>query len=74
MASVYRALVEEKGHIYVCGDITMAVDVMTRICDIIAKCRHISKDDADIVLKGIKVGSPNIFVGFKTHWCGGIWI
>ena len=53
--SVYNVLVEEKGHVYVCGDVTMAADVMNKICDIISELSNVSETKAREVVKQIKV-------------------
>lgn len=53
--SVYRALKEQGGHIYVCGDVTMAADVLKAIQRIMAQQGKLSEEDAGVFISRLRV-------------------
>lgn len=61
---VYRALKEQGGHIYVCGDVTMAADVLKAIQRIMTQKGKLSVEDAGVFISRLRVsdglapGSP----------------
>lgn len=52
---VYRALKEQGGHIYVCGDVTMAADVLKAIQRIMAQQGKLSVEDAGVFISRLRV-------------------
>ena len=46
---------KDGGHIYVCGDVKMADDVMKTLCDIISGSKHVSVQKAKETVKQLKV-------------------
>lgn len=61
---VYRALKEQGGHIYVCGDVTMAADVLKAIQRIMTQQGKLSVEDAGVFISRLRVSfldpCPNI--------------
>ena len=53
--SVYRALKEQGGHIYVCGDVTMAADVLKAIQRIMTQKGKLSVEDAGVFISRLRV-------------------
>lgn len=53
--TVYRALKEQGGHIYVCGDVTMAADVLKAIQRIMAQQGRLSEEDAGVFISRLRV-------------------
>lgn len=53
--SVYRALKEQGGHIYVCGDVTMAADVLKAIQRIMTQQGKLSEEDAGVFISRLRV-------------------
>ncbi|XP_052611131.1 LOW QUALITY PROTEIN: nitric oxide synthase, brain [Peromyscus californicus insignis] len=51
---VYRALKEQGGHIYVCGDVTMAADVLKAIQRIMTQQGKLSEEDAGVFLSRLR--------------------
>uniref|UniRef100_A0A8C6TYH5 Nitric oxide synthase n=1 Tax=Neogobius melanostomus TaxID=47308 RepID=A0A8C6TYH5_9GOBI len=51
---VYQCLKEEQGHIYVCGDVTMAGDVLKTIQQIIKQHGHMSLEEAGIFISKLR--------------------
>ncbi|XP_069892749.1 nitric oxide synthase 1 isoform X1 [Dipodomys merriami] len=51
---VYRALKEQGGHIYVCGDVTMAADVLKAIQRIMAQQGKLSEEDAGVFISRLR--------------------
>lgn len=54
---VYRALKEQGGHIYVCGDVTMAADVLKAVQRIMTQQGKLSAEDAGVFVSRLKVSS-----------------
>ncbi|KAK1792259.1 hypothetical protein P4O66_012215 [Electrophorus voltai] len=52
--TVYRCLKEEWGHIYVCGDVTMAGDVLKTIQQIIKQHGNMSLEDAGFYISKLR--------------------
>lgn len=52
---VYRALKEQGGHIYVCGDVTMAADVLKAVQRIMAQQGKLSEEDAGVFISRLRV-------------------
>ena len=52
---VYRALKEQGGHIYVCGDVTMAADVLKAIQRIMTQQGKLSVEDAGVFISRLRV-------------------
>lgn len=52
---VYRALKEQGGHIYVCGDVTMAADVLKAIQRIMTQQGKLSAEDAGVFISRLRV-------------------
>jgi hypothetical protein len=52
---VYRALKEQGGHIYVCGDVTMAADVLKAIQRIMTQQGKLSEEDAGLFISRLRV-------------------
>lgn len=52
---VYRALKEQGGHIYVCGDVTMAADVLKAIQRIMTQQGKLSEEDAGVFISRLRV-------------------
>lgn len=58
--TVYQRLREEGGHIYVCGDVTMAGDVLKTIQQIIKLHGNMSLEDAGFYISKLRVRTaPN---------------
>uniref|UniRef100_A0A452G3H3 Nitric oxide synthase n=1 Tax=Capra hircus TaxID=9925 RepID=A0A452G3H3_CAPHI len=51
---VYRALKEQGGHIYVCGDVTMAADVLKAIQRIMTQKGKLSVEDAGVFISRLR--------------------
>ncbi|KAM9194759.1 nitric oxide synthase 1 isoform 1-T1 [Dugong dugon] len=51
---VYRALKEQGGHIYVCGDVTMAADVLKAIQRILTQQGKLSVEDAGVFVSRLR--------------------
>ncbi|XP_062038829.1 nitric oxide synthase 1 [Lepus europaeus] len=51
---VYRALKEQGGHIYVCGDVTMAADVLKAVQRIMAQQGKLSAEDAGVFISRLR--------------------
>uniref|UniRef100_A0A8C8XC74 Nitric oxide synthase n=1 Tax=Panthera leo TaxID=9689 RepID=A0A8C8XC74_PANLE len=51
---VYRALKEQGGHIYVCGDVTMAADVLKAIQRIMTQQGKLSAEDAGVFISRLR--------------------
>lgn len=52
---LYQALKEQGGHIYVCGDVTMAADVLKAIQRIMAQQGKLSVEDAGVFISRLRV-------------------
>lgn len=52
---VYQCLREEGGHIYVCGDVTMAGDVLKNVQQIIKQEGNMSLEDAGLFISKLRV-------------------
>ncbi|XP_014710199.3 nitric oxide synthase 1 isoform X1 [Equus asinus] len=52
--TVYRALKEQGGHIYVCGDVTMAADVLKAIQRIMTQQGKLSVEDAGVFISRLR--------------------
>uniref|UniRef100_A0A8D1BY32 Nitric oxide synthase n=1 Tax=Sus scrofa TaxID=9823 RepID=A0A8D1BY32_PIG len=52
--AVYRALKEQGGHIYVCGDVTMAADVLKAIQRIMTQQGKLSVEDAGVFISRLR--------------------
>lgn len=57
--SVYRALKEQGGHIYVCGDVTMAADVLKAIQRIMTQQGKLSEEDAGVFISRLRVSDSS---------------
>lgn len=55
-AEIYRLIVHEKGHFYVCGDCTMAEDVYQNLRTIIQKYGALSEDQVERFMLQLRVG------------------
>lgn len=64
--TVYRYLREERGHIYVCGDVTMAGDVLKTVQQIIMQQGNMSLEDAGFFISKLRVRS-NVATVMFTH-------
>lgn len=53
--TVYQCLREQGGHIYVCGDVTMAGDVLKTIQQIIKQQGNMSLEDAGVFISKLRV-------------------
>lgn len=53
--SVYQCLREEGGHIYVCGDVTMAGDVLKTVQQVIKQQGNMSLEDAGFFISKLRV-------------------
>uniref|UniRef100_A0A4W3I4F6 Nitric oxide synthase n=1 Tax=Callorhinchus milii TaxID=7868 RepID=A0A4W3I4F6_CALMI len=53
-SKVYSALHEEKGHIYICGEIQMAQDVAETLKEVVAKQGNMSVEEAEEFLTELK--------------------
>lgn len=53
--TVYRCLKEEGGHIYVCGDVTMAGDVLKTVQQIIKQQGNMSLEDSGFFISRLRV-------------------
>ncbi|CAL1615736.1 unnamed protein product [Knipowitschia caucasica] len=51
---VYQCLKQERGHIYVCGDVTMAGDVLKTVQQIIKQHGHMSLEDAGLFISKLR--------------------
>lgn len=58
---VYRALKEQGGHIYVCGDVTMAADVLKAIQRIMTQQGKLSAEDAGVFISRLRVSDRSLF-------------
>ncbi|XP_072288550.1 nitric oxide synthase 1 [Eucyclogobius newberryi] len=52
--TVYQCLKQERGHIYVCGDVTMAGDVLKTVQQIIKQHGHMSLEDAGVFISKLR--------------------
>lgn len=52
---MYRALKEQGGHIYVCGDVTMAADVLKAVQRILAQQGRLTAEDAGVFVSRLRV-------------------
>lgn len=52
---VYQCLREEGGHIYVCGDVTMAGDVLKNVQQIIKQEGNMSLEEAGLFISKLRV-------------------
>lgn len=76
--TVYHCLREEGGHIYVCGDVTMAGDVLKTVQHIIKQQGNMSLEDAGFFISRLRVRKasllPSFFFFVITHtvscYCG----
>lgn len=57
---VYQALKEQEGHIYVCGDVTMAADVLKAIQRIVAQQGKLSVEDAGVFISRLRVSGAGL--------------
>lgn len=55
--SVYRALKEQGGHVYVCGDVTMAGDVLKTIQNIVRHQGNLTTEEASIFISKLRVSN-----------------
>lgn len=53
--TVFRALKEQGGHIYVCGDVTMAGDVLKAVQSIVRQQGQLSAEEAGAFLSKLRV-------------------
>ena len=56
-ADVYKKLIKEKGHLYVCGDVTMAADVIETVTKIIEEEGNMCITEAKNIIIKMKVKS-----------------
>lgn len=61
---VYQALKEQGGHIYVCGDVTMAADVLKAIQRIVAQQGKLSVEDAGVFISRLRVSGAGLSLPF----------
>ena len=52
---LFETLYKQKGHMYVCGDVTMAADVLKTLHGIFAKVGKMTEAEAAAAIKEIKV-------------------
>lgn len=52
---VYQCLKKEGGHIYVCGDVTMAGDVLKTVQQIVKQQGNMSLEDAGFYISKLRV-------------------
>ncbi|XP_043924227.1 nitric oxide synthase, brain [Protopterus annectens] len=52
--TVYKVLKDQNGHVYVCGDVTMARDVMKTIQQIVKQQAKLSLEDADLFISRLR--------------------
>lgn len=55
--AVYKALKEQGGHIYVCGDVTMAGDVLKTIQSIVRQQGKLMAEEASAFISKLRVSS-----------------
>uniref|UniRef100_A0A8C2I0J9 Nitric oxide synthase n=1 Tax=Cyprinus carpio TaxID=7962 RepID=A0A8C2I0J9_CYPCA len=67
--TVYKYLREEGGHIYVCGDVTMAGDVLKTVQQIFKLHGNMSLEDAGFYISKLRVRSHF----FQTLYCSWWW-
>ena len=65
--TVYRSLREQGGHIYVCGDVTMAGDVLKTVQQIIRLQGNMTQEDAGFYLSKLRVGNARTCRRSLTH-------
>jgi len=53
--TVYKALKEQRGHIYVCGDVTMAGDVLKTVQRIVRQQGQLSVEEAGTFISKLRV-------------------
>lgn len=53
--TVYKCLREEGGHIYVCGDVTMAGDVLKTVQQIVKQQGNMTLEDAGFYISKLRV-------------------
>ena len=53
--NVYREIKEEKGHLYVCGEVSMAEGVVSVLVDILEKEGGFTRKDAENYVEDLKV-------------------
>lgn len=61
--TVFKALKEQGGHIYVCGDVTMAGDVLKAVQSIVRQQGRLSAEEAGAFLSKLRVS--------RVHLCHG---
>lgn len=55
--TVFKALKEQGGHIYVCGDVTMAGDVLKTVQRIVRQQGQLSVEEAGAFISKLRVSS-----------------
>ena len=60
-AQVFEQLVEDEGHFYVCGDVSMAADVKTRLISIIQTCGEATEEEAKECLQILRVSWVRLY-------------
>ena len=60
-AEVFRLLTKENGHLYICGDVSMATDVKATVVSVLRNLGDMSKEQADRFMVSLKVHSIQIF-------------
>ncbi len=53
--SIYRQMVKEQGHFYVCGDVSMASDVSDKLETILVVHGHMTKHEAKAFVVKLRV-------------------
>lgn len=56
---MYKILVVEKGHFYVCGDCTMAEHVYQTLKKIIQQCGHMNDEECESYMLKLRVSKDN---------------
>ena len=54
---VYHKIVNQSGHVYVCGDVAMAADVYSVICDVLQEKASYTHKEARDFVKQMKVNT-----------------
>lgn len=67
---VYQCLREEGGHIYVCGDVTMAGDVLKNVQQIIKQEGNMSLEDAGLFISRLRVRQMGSGSVVRRRGCG----
>lgn len=70
-AEVFRILVHEEGHFYVCGDCTMAEDVLKTLKSIIQKYGNLDEGKVEKFLLKLRVSMNKLIICtyFDTRIC-----